>query len=232
MMKRLISWMMLCTALSANTSCSYGAATYQQTVMQNPAAPAEAKERSVCRTIREEDAWKLVLVNSTHPLGAFTPPELVTLRNGVQVDARIYPALQEMFDEMRRTGLSPIAGEGFRTYETQKSMLNDRIKGYRTQGYSYVEAYVLAREYVAEPGTSEHQLGIAVDINAERGDNWGVYDWLAAHAHEFGFVLRYPQGSEAITGYAYEPWHYRYVGREAAAEMHRDSLTLEEYLGE
>ena len=175
--------------------------------------------------------WNLKLVNAAHPIGEFAPPELVTLRNGVQVDSRIYPDLQAMFDAMRAEGLAPITGEGYRTYDAQSKMMSSRISEYRWKGYSRTEAESMARAYVADPGTSEHQLGIAVDINSENDDNWSVYSWLAMHAHEYGFILRYPQGSESITGYAYEPWHYRYVGREAAAEIHESGQTLEEYLG-
>ena len=89
----------------------------------------------------------------------------------------------------------------------------------------------LEEAYVAIPGTSEHELGLAVDINEAGGaDPWGLYNWLAAHAHEYGFILRYPQGKESITGIDYEPWHFRYVGKEAAAEIYSRQVTLEEYL--
>lgn len=83
---------------------------------------------------------------------------------------------------------------------------------------------------MALPGTSEHELGLAVDIN-DAGDD-GVYDWLAANAARFGFIQRYPDGSERITGIDHEPWHYRYVGVEAAEQISARGITLEEYLGE
>lgn len=84
---------------------------------------------------------------------------------------------------------------------------------------------------MALPGTSEHQLGIAVDINADKtqSTNEEVYTWLAENAHKYGFILRYPQGKEKITGTEYEPWHYRYVGREAAEEIFNNQICLEEY---
>ena len=179
-----------------------------------------------------DNAWMLVLVNDSHPLSVLTPPELVALSNGITVDARMYPALQAMFNAMRAIGLSPFVREGFRTNEMQQEILDTRVQQYVNAGYSHEQSRKLALQYVAEPGTSEHQLGLAVDINSTDGNNWSCYTWLAAHAHEFGFILRYPQGKENITGIAYEAWHYRYVGTEAAAEIYAAGVTLEEYLGE
>ncbi len=90
---------------------------------------------------------------------------------------------------------------------------------------------MLAEKWLAIPGTSEHQLGIAVDINAdkEKSSNEEVYEWLAENAYKYGFILRYPQSKEDITGTAYEPWHYRYVGEEAAEEIFNRQICLEEY---
>ncbi len=175
--------------------------------------------------------WMLRLANRTHPVGEYEPPELTLLKNGVQVDSRMYPALQRMFDDMRAQGLKPFVREGYRTYAQQVDIMETRIRSYRSQGYSEQKATALAKDYVAEPGTSEHQLGLAVDINAENGNNWSVYNWLAVHAQEYGFILRYPQDGKEITGYEYEPWHYRYVGTDAAKEIYDAKTTLEEYLG-
>ena len=85
---------------------------------------------------------------------------------------------------------------------------------------------------VAKPGTSEHQLGLAVDINQEgtRSTASQVYSWLEEHAWEYGFIQRYPEGKSQITGITNEPWHYRYVGNPAAEEITRQGITLEEYL--
>ena len=91
----------------------------------------------------------------------------------------------------------------------------------------------MAGQWVAIPGTSEHELGLAVDINAdkEQSSNEEVYNWLAENAWRYGFILRYPQGKEDITGIDYEPWHYRYVGKEVAKEIYEAGITLEEYVG-
>lgn len=178
--------------------------------------------------------WRLLLVNRSHPLPEGFSVDLVTLANGRSVDARIYPDLQEMFDAMRAEGIIPMVNEGYRTNEEQRAIMQSRVDAYLLEGYPEDEAETLAEAWVARPGTSEHEAGLALDICADKitdTANETVYLWLAEHAHQYGFILRYPEGGEEITGIAYEPWHYRYVGRETAAEIHRRQITLEEYLG-
>ena len=157
--------------------------------------------------------------------------ELTELSNGQMVDSRIYPYLQEMFDAARTEDVYPVVREGYRTAEEQQEILDDKIQSYINQGYSQVKAERTAKEWVALPGTSEHQLGIAVDINADKSkcSNEDVYGWLAENAYKYGFVLRYPPGKQKITGTSYEPWHYRYVGEEAAKEIYERGICLEEY---
>ena len=172
----------------------------------------------------------LLLVNPEHPIGNYTPPELMTLSNGVQIDARIYPPLQEMYNAMFAAGYAPFTREGFRTFADQQEIMETRIARHIAEGYSQEAAKIQAEKYVAIPGKSEHQTGLAVDINASDGNSWALYGWLSQHAYEYGFILRYPQGAEGVTGYQYEPWHYRYVGKAAAAEITAKNITLEEYL--
>lgn len=136
-----------------------------------------------------------------------------------------------MFDAARAEGIYPIVREGYRTAEEQQEILDDKIQAYINEGYSRARAEKTAKEWVALPGTSEHQLGIAVDINADKSkcSNDEVYEWLAENAYKYGFILRYPAGKQEITGTSYEPWHYRYVGIEAAREIHERGICLEEY---
>lgn len=177
--------------------------------------------------------WQLILVNADHPIPKAYEVELTQLANGIYLDNRIYPDLQQMFDDARAEGINPIVGEGYRTYQAQQQIMDEKIDSFVSEGYSEKDARNMAKEWVAEPGTSEHELGIALDINAGEGsDAWEVYTWLADNAYQYGFILRYPQGKEAITGIDYEPWHYRYVGHEAALEIYDQQITLEEYLGE
>ena len=181
-----------------------------------------------------EHGWNLILVNADYCIPSDYENELAltVLSNGESVDSRIYPDLQQMFDDMRAGGIYPIVAAGYRTQADQQRIMDERIAAYEAEGYSRKEAQDLAEDWVALPGTSEHQLGIAVDINqdVERSTAEEVYTWLAEHAHEYGFILRYPLDKVDITGISNEPWHYRYVGKEAAAEIHSSGLCLEEYI--
>lgn len=174
----------------------------------------------------------LVLVNRTHIISGEYSGELVELDCGKSVDSRIYPDLQAMFDEMRNEGIYPTVNEGFRTKEDQEQMMTDQINAYLDEGYSRKKAEKLAEKIVAPVGSSEHELGIAVDIIADKAksDNETVYNWLAENAYKYGFILRYPPNKTEITGIDYEPWHYRYVGKKAAAEIYEQGMCLEEYL--
>ncbi len=176
--------------------------------------------------------WNLILVNGEHSIPGGYEVELVTLSNGQQVDCRIYPDLQEMFDTMRREGVYPIVASGYRSEEKQRQLLDDKITEYENMGYSWWKARKAALQWVSMPGTSEHQLGIAVDINQEgtRSTARQVYDWLAGNAHRYGFIYRYPADKADITGISNEPWHYRYVGREVAQQIYERGICLEEYL--
>ena len=214
-----IAVIFMAAVLSLSLSCCVETST-----ADNKSAAMEAEYN--------EDDWSLILVNKDHPVPSGYNIELAQLDNGVYVDGRILPDLQNMFDDMRREGFDPVVGEGYRTNAEQKKMMSDKINEFRGQGYSKKEAEKLAKNWVALPGTSEHELGLALDINSESGEcEWDIYAWLADNAHRYGFILRYPEGKEQITGIEYEPWHYRYVGRLAAEEIYGSSVTLEEYLG-
>ncbi len=177
--------------------------------------------------------WNLLLVNSSYRVPDGYTCDRVTLSNGCQIDARIYPSLQQMFDDARTEGLALYVREGYRTREQQQDIWESRYRDYLLKGYSKREAKKLTEDYVAIPGCSEHQLGLAVDINAESGDDSdSVYTWLLGNAYRYGFIKRYPADKTEITGIDNEPWHYRYVGQEAAKEITERGLCLEEYIAE
>ena len=182
--------------------------------------------------ISASEEWNLIVVNRWNEIPKNYNVTLTELPNGQKVDSRIYPDLQEMFDAAKEEGIYLTVGEGYRTAEEQQKIFDDKIQDYIEEGYSRKTAKKLAKEWVAIPGTSEHQLGVAVDINADKSNssNEEVYTWLAENAHSYGFILRYPQNKEDITGTSYEPWHYRYVGKEAAEEIYIDQICLEEYM--
>ena len=184
------------------------------------------------------DAWSLRLVSSRSPLpDSFPEPELTTLSGGQQVDARIYSSLIDLLDSAQDSGLSPIICSAYRSHQDQQTLFSDKVQEYLDQGLSQKNAEAQAAAWVAVPGTSEHETGLALDIVDpdyqlldENQADTPTQQWLLAHAWEYGFVLRYPQDKPALTGIDYEPWHYRYVGKEAAEIMYRQGLCLEEYL--
>ena len=114
----------------------------------------------------------------------------------------------------------------------EQAELQEKIDAYLAEGYSERKARKEAEKWVAKPNYSEHQLGLALDINADKSrcDNDTIYQWLSQNAYRYGFILRYPEGKEDITGIDYEPWHYRYVGKGAAQEIQSENVCLEEYL--
>ena len=180
-----------------------------------------------------DESWKLLLVNADHPLPEGFTVSLKELRNGHHVDERIYPELQQMFDDARAAGIYPFINESFRTAERQQQIMDSYITRYEAQGMSHDEAVKQAHSLVAEPGTSEHQLGLALDIIAEfDADSTATWNWLRDNAWRYGFILRYPADKVDLTGIDYEPWHFRYVGKEAAREITERGICLEEYLNE
>lgn len=192
----------------------------------------ELEEDVLEETNNGEEAWCLILVNKEHCIPDDYEVELVELSNGQCVDKRIYPMLQEMFDTARNEGIYPVVASGYRTAEKQQSLMDEKIAAYVAEGYTEQEARERAEIWVAKVGTSEHQLGICVDINADGVHSAGnqVYEWLDKNSYRFGFIQRYPEDKTEITGIINEPWHYRYVGKKAAAEIYHSGVCLEEYL--
>ena len=180
----------------------------------------------------EDNGWNLILVNHDNYIPADYKVQLTELSNGKKVDSRIYPELQEMLDDARAQGYSLFVREGYRTQEEQQQLMDEKIEAYENEGKSKSEAKKLAEQWVAIPGTSEHQLGIAVDINADttKSSSDDVYKWLEENAHTYGFIKRYPSNKTDITGVINEPWHYRYVGKEVASEIYSQGICLEEYI--
>nr|WP_325211828.1 M15 family metallopeptidase [uncultured Oscillibacter sp.] len=185
-----------------------------------------------------KDDWNLILVNRDHPLPEdFQVPAFTQLVNGHSIDKRAYPALQRMMDACRAEGLSPTICSSYRTREKQEELFERKVQSCLSQAGSREEAEAEAARWVARPGTSEHQAGLAVDIvdksyqSLDGGqEETAVQKWLIEHCAEYGFILRYPNEKSEITGIGYEPWHYRYVGEEAAGEIMSRGLCLEEYL--
>lgn len=179
--------------------------------------------------------WRLLLVNSTHPLADDYSVDLTELRNGQSVDTRILSDLQEMFDAARSEDIYPIVSDAYRTREDQQTLMDDVIQNYEDEGYSSEEASSKAEQVIAKPGTSEHETGLAIDIAGDDDydqDTDSVLEWMNSNAYKYGFILRYPSGKESVTGAEAEDDHYRYVGKEAAKVIHDQGICLEEYLSQ
>lgn len=183
------------------------------------------------------DAELLTLVNPWNSMPEGYVPQLYTLSDGQQVDRRCYDDLMLMLDDCRAAGNSPYICSAYRTWDKQQALFDNKIQRLENEGMDAETARIEAAKVVAVPGTSEHQLGLALDIidsgytNLDEGqENTATQQWLMAHSWRYGFILRYPNGTTDITGIIYEPWHYRYVGRTAAKQIHELGVTLEEYI--
>lgn len=181
--------------------------------------------------------WQLTLVNAEHRLPEDYNIILAVLPNGKQVDERCYSDLQEMLAACRAEGLEPVVCSAYRSYIRQDELFQNKVAEFCAQGFNNEEAQAEAAKVVALPGSSEHQLGLAVDIVDinnqildDSQEQMPVQQWLMAHSWEYGFIMRYPSAKSEITGIIYEPWHYRYVGREAAQAIFEQGVCLEEYL--
>ena len=180
----------------------------------------------------------LLCANKSHPLPAdYTPGDLVTVDvaqkyGNARLRNEAADAMKKMFDAAKADGVTLMIGTGFRDYAFQESIYN----GYVSQsGQEYADTIS------SRPGYSDHQTGLCADLSGPDDETYldqsfidtTAGQWLYTHAHEYGFIMRYPKGKDAITGYSYEPWHYRYVGKNTAEAMYNISpdLTFEEYFG-
>ena len=178
----------------------------------------------------------IILVNPWNLLPEDYTVELIELYGG-RVSTECYDALVQMLNDCRAAGCSPTLYSTYRTYETQVYLYNNKVREWCGFGYDYETAKIRAAQIVAIPGTSEHHLGTAVDItdssylklDASQA-NTRTQRWLMEHCWEYGFILRYPEGTTEHTGIIYEPWHYRYVGTELSLEMQELGVCLEVYL--
>lgn len=172
----------------------------------------------------------LLLVNKNNKLSDnYVPNDLVIIhKNYSSKDIYLKKIVKEQFEKMaieaKKLDLNLIAVSGYRSFDYQKDLFNYYVK---EKGYEY------ASKCSAQPGYSEHQTGLAVDIadNSLDYDNFEdtkEFNWIRENAHKFGFILRYPKDKVDITGYKYEPWHFRYVGKKVAKYIYENNLALEE----
>jgi D-alanyl-D-alanine carboxypeptidase len=174
----------------------------------------------------------MILVNKTHRLlKSFVPDNLVKMEDkygdaNKMIREEAYKAFISMHFAAKMDSVTLWITSAYRTYDYQSWLYNKSVK---EKGVAYAD------KSLAKPGFSEHQTGLAIDLVESKGytfkdfEKKKQYEWLSIHAHEYGFILRYPEGKENITGYGFEPWHYRYVGVVPAKMMKRLNLTFEEY---
>lgn len=182
-----------------------------------------------------EGEWNLLLVNINRRLPFDYAADLAQAAPGYdnKLDARAAPHYRDMFNAAKKDGLTLVPLSGNRRISTQRTNFENKIAYWQNRGYSKTEATRKAAQTILPPGCSEHNAGLAMDIcsldvSFEKTDEFA---WLQKHAADYGFILRYPAGKKDITKVNYEPWHWRYVGVDAAKEIKAGGQCLEEYLG-
>ena len=173
------------------------------------------------------NSWEYILANATHSIEDYAPE--VESFEDVMLDYRIIEPMSAFVNAARNAGVSVYMSSGYRDYYEQQWLYEMKVDEYGDEA--------VAATIVAPPGTSEHQTGLAADITDqyyetknESLENTEMYKWMSAHCQEYGFIVRFPKGKEDITGIIYEPWHFRYVGVEAATYIMEHDLTLEEFV--
>ena len=175
----------------------------------------------------------LLIVNKYYSIpDGYNYGELVTLDKAYSVNSNdklskeTYEAFKELVEAAEKEGLHIRSKSAYRSYETQKNLYNNYKK---TNGYNWAE------KWSAHPGNSEHQTGLALDVcskdtyTIQKFEGTNEFNWMKDNSYKYGFILRYPEGKEYITGYNYEPWHYRYVGKDIAKYIYENNITFEEY---
>lgn len=195
-----------------------------------------AEEGTGAGTAFSRDDWRLVLINKQHSIPDDYTFTLGTIKGNMQCDERVIDDLLDMLQGAKEDGINLKICSPYRTDERQEMLFGRKITRYMNKGMSYMEAYKLSSQAVMVPGASEHQIGLSIDIvcdsYGELDEGFGDTDagkWLAGNSYLYGFILRYPLGKEYITGVEYEPWHFRYVGQDAAGVITQEDITLEEF---
>lgn len=184
-----------------------------------------------------DNEWALFLVNSDNPLPDNYVVKPAKIFGEYELDERCAEYFKNMISASRVDGVTIHVESALRTTEYQKSLLNLEIQTFKNMGYSEDDAYKNATKEVAEPGQSEHNAGVAVDLLEDGNttlttdfDKTDEFRWLSDNAYKYGFILRYPKDKTAVTGINYEPWHFRFVGVYNATRMKETGLCLEEYI--
>ncbi len=189
------------------------------------------------------EEWNMILVNAQNPLKEGFAVEMRPIEgyDNRLFDERAADALEAMLGAAKQAGLELYLVSAYRTPERQATLYENKVQSFIKEGFMRSEAEKQAAMWVARPYTSEHNLGLAADLTSkdwykenddltQEFEKTEHYDWLLENCADYGFILRYQKGKEGITGVAFEPWHYRYVGKQAASIIMQNNLTLEEFL--
>ena len=182
---------------------------------------------------RSESAGLLSIVDSETAAPEDQKQTLSFIDDEHMIDERCAAELEELLAACRDAGFDPVVTAAYRSASEQRELFNTLADSYMEQGADAESARRMAQKKIPLPGHSEHQLGLAVDLADRREEaelQNDLWDWLSSHAWEYGFILRYPEGKERITGHGFEPEHYRFVGTAASKQIRELDLTLEEYV--
>lgn len=218
--------------------------TIKETVKETKKVPETEKVKETIKEtevipepIVDKNDSLLVLVNRDHPIAEDASYTLVPFETEYQVDERMFKPLTKMLTDAKKEGHELVICSAWRECALQEKLYANKVDEYLSYGYSWGESEELAAFWVAKPGTSEHEIGLAVDIVAKDYQHLDhsqadteEQQWLMQHCHEYGFILRYPEDKQDVTHIGYEPWHYRYVGKAAAKAIMTSGLCLEEYI--
>ena len=200
-----------------------------------PETKTAEKKPATIIPITDAEKWNLAIINIKYPLPDSYAPTLSNAINGsnIQLDSRVSERYAEMYAAAKLSGCVLTPYSGYHSYALQETNYNRKVNFYVNQGISAEEANQKASAQVLPAGCSEHNAGLAMDIVSASSDfiNTKEYKWLCENAYNYGFILRYPEDKTALTGMNFEPWHWRYVGTQAAKEMKEKNQCLEEYLG-
>jgi D-alanyl-D-alanine carboxypeptidase len=187
--------------------------------------------------IPEELKWALILVNHEHHVPKDFNVETTKVL-GIPVSSKIEPYINNMIAGAKKEGVNLGICSGYRSFERQTVLYNNEVQSFQKKGLKLEEAQIEASRYVARPGESEHNTGLAVDFSSTSNDGTNLLEefestaegkFLAKHCYEYGFILRYPKNKEYITKVSYEPWHFRFVGMDFAKKITDSGLSFDEY---
>lgn len=211
--------------------------TQTNTINETPVIREQEQNQNQVQTPpevkKEITDWNLRLANSENVLPEDFKVELANIDSTRQFDARAIQYLNKMMNDMKKDKIANVwVQSAYRSVARQKELYNNSVNKYLKQGKTREEAERLTDQFIAKPGSSDHNLGLAVDFNSvdNKFEDLAAFKWLEKNAENYGFVLRFPKDKTEITKIEYESWHWRYVGEEHAKKMNELHMCLEEYI--